>query len=51
MKKRYYIVNYKNNNRIENDLFNTIEMMFLLLVCRFDSNVVILNMKRGEFYE
>ena len=49
--KRYYIVDYKNYENEVNDLFNTIETLFLIAFCRINSNIEILNIKRGEFYE
>lgn len=49
--KRYYVVNYKNSTQEVNDLLNTIEILFLILFCRVNSNVEILEIKRGEFYE
>lgn len=51
MKKRYYVVDYINNEKEVNDLFNTIETLFLIAFCRIDSHIQILNIKRGEFYE
>lgn len=49
--KRYYVVDYKNYEKEVNDLFNTIEILFLIAFCRINSNIEILNIKRGEFYE
>lgn len=49
--KKYYIVDFKKNDEDMQDLFNTIETLFLIAICRIDSHIQILNIKRGDFYE
>lgn len=48
---RSYIVNYKNREEELNDLFNTIETLFLIAISRLNANIEVLSIMKGEFYE
>ncbi len=49
--KRYYVVDYRKKNEDVQDLFNTIETLFLIAMCRIDTHIQVLSIKKGEFYE
>ena len=51
MKKRYYVVEYDKSGEIVQDLFNTIETLFIIAIARINERIEVLNIKKGDFYE
>lgn len=51
MKKKYYVVEYVNRGENVQDLFNTVETLFIIMIARFYKRIEIIEIKKGEFYE
>jgi len=49
--KKYYVVEYNKRGEIVQDLFNTIETIFTIAIARFNKEIEIIKIEKGDFYE
>lgn len=51
MKKREYLIRYKNKNQVIDDLFTTLELIIFLIYIKFNKKIFIYKINEYSFAE